>query len=53
MPPAKNTVWVSHKGQKHRVDTASGKTCGLRFKEPWPECNRTDSMCKTCTSGMR
>jgi hypothetical protein len=54
MAGAKTTVWVSAKGRKHRVDTATGKTaCGLRFEEPWPACNRTDPMCAECTHGMK
>jgi len=54
VPTSKKPVWVSHKGEKHRVDTATGNTaCGLKFKPPWPACNRTDPMCKTCTHGMR
>jgi hypothetical protein len=51
---AKKMVWVSAKGQKHRVDTGTGAApCGLKFKEPWPVCNRTDPMCTRCTQGMR
>ena len=49
--PAKDTVWISAQGRKHRLSTATGKTaCGLSFKPPFPGCNRTDPMCKDCTS---
>lgn len=51
---SKKSVWVSHEGEKHRVDTTTGNAaCGLKFTPPWPACNRADPMCKTCTRGMR
>lgn len=54
MAPAKKTVWVSAGGHKHRVDTASGATpCGLRFREPWPACARSDPICKACAQAAR
>lgn len=54
MSPAKKPVWVSAKGEKHRVDPDTGKApCGLRFSAPYPACNRSDPMCKGCITGMR
>ena len=42
-------IWISAKGLKHKLDPKVGKTvCGLTFKEPYPDCNRADPMCKSC-----
>lgn len=54
MPPAAKPVWISAKGEKHRLDPATGKTvCGLKFKAPFPACNRSDPICRTCMRPMR
>jgi hypothetical protein len=51
MPATKDTIWISAKGHKHRLSTATGKTgCGLKFKQPFPACNRSDPICKSCMS---
>jgi hypothetical protein len=54
VPAAAKPVWISAKGEKHRLDPATGMTvCGLEFKAPFPACKRSDPMCRTCTSRMR
>jgi hypothetical protein len=57
MPPvvtANQTVSISAKGSKHRLDPGTGRTtCGLAFEAPYPACNRADPICKKCTRGVR
>jgi hypothetical protein len=50
----KATIWVSAAGHKHQLATATGRTsCGLRFTEPYPDCTRSDPICKDCMRAMR